>query len=143
MFNKNRHIVKKIRKSGLIAFLILQLVFLNSFTIYMSCFKTCCHTEKPVVHSCCSHKPEPAVKHCFNINTRETFEKSCNCYHAAENSGNYLVEKQYSNPAPIIDLFLNNYSVAVNHYPTECGWQISEVKTNSPPLYISNSVLII
>lgn len=162
MFNKNRNYSKKIRKTALVFFLMLQLVLLNSFTIYMSCFKSCCHSEKQVhsccqkpkpVHSCCheekpvqscsSEKTGKEVKLCTSITDKPSINRSCNCFHAVNNTDNFIVETQYSQISPAADFLISFGPGYIDRYPVIFDKQTNEIKAKSPPLYLSNSTFII
>lgn len=139
---KNLKNIKKIRKIVFISFLMIQMVLLNAFTIPSQCNMGCCHNDpvaKPVSH-CCSMQNEiqsPAS------NSPQKLHRQCNCYHAEKHKENYILTGQYkvflpdfdfTSPADQKDILL--FSIVLNNLN-------SESKTNSPPIYITNSVFII
>lgn len=140
--------IKRAGKAVLLIFLSFQLLFLNSFTLYISCSGECCHKEKieAPVKKCCSMKHEAKPKQSCCMNTKgssNSINRYCNCFHASKPYENYLVEVQYKITSPTIDLCNFIPPVSPGQFVSDITRIHQEIKTNSPPIYITTSTLII
>jgi hypothetical protein len=102
--------------------------------------------KEVAVKSCCSKKHEtaPQPRCCKTIGSRSiSFSKCCTCFHAEKSSENYIIEGQYKIAPPAIDICRLTSSESPERYMTYNARLQQEIKTNSPPVYISASSLII
>jgi hypothetical protein len=144
ILRKTRTYIKKLQNTVIICFLVLQFVFLNSFTLFLSCGRTCCHNPAPVKNECsCCCEMEKEISCPLEKNNDTTVANRCHCFHAEKTEENYVIEQKFSNTFPSADFFTLPSSNTLKSFSGIFEKQYKEVKLNSPPIYISNSSLII
>lgn len=140
---KNSNKIKKIRTAIPAFYLIIQILFLNGFTIYMSCFNECCHTSNAISSCCCSGCGMGETEKEASA-AASGIEGNCHCFHAENNSDNYMAESQFK-----IVVHANEFEAVSDskkspywdrHFPKENDLKFHD---NSPPIYLSNSVFLI
>ena len=89
--------------------------------------------HQPVEKSCCS---KSAAK--SNIVSR-----NCNCFHADKHSDDYIIEGRYKVVLPVFENCDFTSFTYTNPFTIDINKQQKEIKTNSPPIYITNSTFII
>lgn len=140
---KNSIKIKKNRTAIPALYLIIQILFLNGFTIYMSCFTECCHTAKETSSCCLSGCGMEETKKEASGAT-SGIESNCLCFHAENSSDNYLAESQFKivihpNEFEAISDFKKSPYLD-RQLPEESD---SKFHAHSPPIYLSNSVFLI
>lgn len=67
----------------------------------------------------------------------------CKCFHPDKITESYLIECKYKDLTSSIDLYTLSASPIIKGFTGKFEKQHQEIKSNSPPIYLSNSSLII
>ena len=136
--------IKKLQKLVIICFLTIQFLFLNPFSTFLSCRQNCCHNSAPVKETCCCACETEQEKSCPNDTFYDNLIKNqCNCFHPEKTTETYIVECKFKSNASLIDLFTQSPAISKKRYSVTFEKQNNLIKSNSPPIYISNSSLTI
>jgi len=134
--------IKKLQKTAIIGFLAIHFIFLNSFTSILNCGQNCCHNPAPKINTCCCEMEKECSVSGKLVNNH-SFNSRCNCYHPEKTTESYLIECKYKTNYSLTDFLISSPVTLQKSYSETIVKLSNQINANSPPIYISNSSLII